>query len=172
MFKMATYCLAIIAICLLPIGCSREVPAENEALVVKPPTGWHLEHQTAEGLDFYSLRTDSKDHALLMFSKWPPPSKPDEIPSIVQTLAEGFLDQAKESTEFSLVDERYEIEQFSGDHCKGSYAVFRIETADTHTVQTMFMMSVDGQIWNGQFTGPSERWIEALKLLTTIKTKS
>ncbi len=161
----------MIAICLLLIGCSQEVPTENEVLVVEPPTGWNLKHQTAEGLD-YSLTTDSEGNSLLMFSKWPPPSKPDEIPSLVQKLADGFLDKAKTSTEFSLVDERYEIEQFAGDQCRGSYAMFQLEIANTNTVQVIFMMSVDGQVWNGQFTGPPERWIEALKLLMTIKKKS
>jgi len=33
----------------------------------------------------------------------------------------------------------------------------------------MFMMSVDGQTWSGQFTGTPDDWREALKLLKTIR---
>ena len=35
----------------------------------------------------------------------------------------------------------------------------------------MFMMSVDGQTWNGQFTGSPDGWKESLKLLKTIRSK-
>ena len=34
----------------------------------------------------------------------------------------------------------------------------------------MFMMSVDGRIWNGQFTGSRTDWEHALKLLKTLKS--
>jgi hypothetical protein len=33
----------------------------------------------------------------------------------------------------------------------------------------MFMMSVDGRVWNGQFTGPSNSWIQAIGVLKSVK---
>ena len=102
-----------------------------------------------------------------MFSKWPPRSRPEEIRDLVRTLADGFIEQAKGS--LTLISEKYEIEEFSGRQCKGSFVTFAFEIGDTHSVQAMFMMSIDGQIWNGQFTGTTEQWTEALDLLTSIK---
>jgi len=108
-----------------------------------------------------------------MFSKWPPPSRPEDIPALVRKLADGFVMQAKNSPEFTLTSEKYEVQQFAGDHCKGNYAIFQIKSADGNNTGTLavFMMSVDRQIWNGQFNGKMDDWVEALKLLKAITKK-
>ena len=107
-----------------------------------------------------------------MFSQWPPPSKPEDIPTLVQQLADGFLKEAKKSSEFTLTSEEYRIEQFAGEQCRGSYATFQTSIGGTNALQTMFMMSVDGEIWNGQFNGPSDAWRQALTVLRSIKKDS
>ena len=163
--------LTIIATCLVLLGCSTSAPVGQGPLVIHTPAGWLLEHDTPGGLDFYHLWTSSGKDGLLMFSKWPPPSRPEDIPELVRKVADGFVQQAKKSAEFTLVDEKYEFDQFAGDHCRGSYATFRVKSADTKAVQAMFMMSVGGEVWNGQFTGTAEQWKQAVRLLTTIKTK-
>jgi hypothetical protein len=104
-----------------------------------------------------------------MFSKWPVPTKPDEMPGLLWKLADGFVEQAKKPAKFELSSDLFEIEEFAGAQCSGNYAAFRFKSPNTNTVQTLFMMSVDGEVWNGQFTGKPEQWPQTLKLLMSIK---
>ncbi len=152
----------------------RFMPTEKGTLAIQPPAGWNLEHRTAGGLvDFYALKTGSGEvEGLLMFSKWPPPNRTEEIPGIVRKLADGFLEEAKKSAEFTLSSEKYEIEQFAGDHCQGSYVTFQTASGGTDALQAMFMMSVDGEMWSGQFTGKPDHWTVALGLLKALKKKA
>ena len=79
-----------------------------------------------------------------------------------------FIEQAKRSSAFTLASEDYHIEPFSGAHCEGSYARFRIRSGSADIIQVMFLMSVDGKLWNGQFTGTTESWTQALTVLKSI----
>ena len=88
---------------------------------------------------------------------------------MVQKLADGFLDQAKKSSEFTLATHEYHVEQFTGSQCQGSYAVFQTSSGGTNVLQTMFMMSVGDRVWNGQFTGPSNAWVQAIGVLKSVK---
>jgi hypothetical protein len=36
-------------------------------------------------------------------------------------------------------------------------------------LQAVFVMEVDGRIWNGQFTGPPDAWKQALTVLKDLK---
>jgi len=145
---MRTTLPAIILMALLLVGCS---PVSKGPLSFHSPTGWKVEHQTPGGrLHFYTVTASTPDGGLLMFSQWPPPSKPEDIPTLVQQLADGFLKEAKKSSEFTLTSDEYRIEQFAGEQCRGSYATFQTSIGGTNALQTMFMMSVDGEIWNGQ----------------------
>ena len=128
-----------------------------------------MEHQTPGSLHFYTLTAGTADGGLLMFSQWPAPSRPEEIPSLVQKLADGFLGQAKQSAELTLTSHEYRVEQFTGSQCQGSFAVFQVSSGGTNVLQTMFMMSVDGRVWNGQFTGPSNAWIQAIGVLKSVR---
>jgi hypothetical protein len=148
------------------VGCS---PASKGPLSFQSPPGWKVEHQTPGSLHFYSVTASTPDGGLMMFSQWPPPSRPEEIPALVRQLADGFLKIAKKSSEFRLASEEYRVEQFSGEHCQGSYATFQTISSGSNTLQTMFMMNVAGRIWNGQFTGPSDGWKQALTVLKSIK---
>jgi hypothetical protein len=143
--------------------------AEGPLQVSALPTGWKLKYNGANGIDFYSVATQAEGSGLLMFSRWPPPSKPEDIPALVRQIADGFANSAKKQPGLALTSEKHTLEPFTGDHCKGTYAVFRLGGAGAGTVQTMFAMSVDGQTWNGQFTGRPGDWAEALKLLATLK---
>lgn len=163
---MRTPLPTIIAVGFMLGGCS---PAGKELLSFQSPTDWTVEHQTPGGLDFYTVTASTPDEGLLMFSKWPPPSKPEDIPTLVQQLADGFLKEAKNLSEFTLASEEYDIEQFAGEQCQGSYATFQISSGGTNTLQAMFMMSVDGKIWNGQFTGAPDAWKQAITVLKSVK---
>ncbi len=132
------------------------------------PAGWTAKHQAPGGLDFYSVTTSTPGTGVLMFSPWPPANRPEDIPTLVQQIADGFRKQAKQSGT-ALASEDYRMEQFAGSYCQGSYATFRTGGPGTNTVQTMFMISVDGRIWNGQFTGPEADWKQAITLLRSIK---
>ena len=158
--------LIVIIVILTLVGCSS---AGKGTLSFQSPVGWKVEHQTPGGLHFYTVTAGTADGGLLMFSQWPPPSGPEEIPGLVQKLADGFLNQAKQSSGLTLASHEYRVEQFTGSQCQGSYAVFHIRSGGTNVLQTMFMMSVDGSVWNGQFTGPSSAWIQAIGVLKSIK---
>lgn len=102
-------------------GCS---PTGKGPLTFQPPAGWKVERQTLGGLHFYSLTANSPDGGLLMFSQWPPPSKPEDIPTILKQIADGFLKESKKPSGLTLANEQYHIEQFAGEQCQGSYAAF------------------------------------------------
>ncbi len=156
----------VIAALFALVGCS---PVGKGPLSFQSPARWKVEHQTPGGLHFYTVTAGTADGGLLMFSQWPPPSRPEEIPGLVQKLADGFLNKAKQSSEFTLVTQEYRVEQFTGPQCQGSYAVFQISSSGTNVLQAMFMMSVDGTVWSGQFTGPSNAWIQAIGVLKSVK---
>ncbi len=147
--------------------------AADGPLDVPVPAGWKMEYQGTDGLDFYSVVPQPAGSGLLMFYKWPPPAKPEEIPALVRNLAGDFVAAVKKGKAV-LASEKCEVEGFVGAHCKGSYVVFRFksEGVDGPQMHAVFMMSVDGLIWNGQFTGKPDDWAGALKLLNAIKKKN
>ncbi|MCO5053712.1 MAG: hypothetical protein M9920_15645 [Verrucomicrobiae bacterium] len=167
---MRSSLLIIFVFTLVMAGCAP--PAAKGPLSFQLPPDWSMEYQSPGGLHFYTVIAGTPDGGLLMFSQWPPPNKPQEIPGLVQKIADGFLDQARKSSEFSLATQEYRIEQFASIRCQGSYAVFQTNNGGTNIWQTVFMMSVDGRVWNGQFTGPSNAWIQAIGLLKSIKDDS
>ena len=147
--------------------------AADGPLDVPVPAGWKMEYQGTDGLDFYSVVPQPAGSGLLMFYKWPPRTKPEEIPALVRNLAGDYVDAVKKGSAVLAGDKR-EVEGFAGAHCKGSYVVFRFkgEDAGGPPMHAIFMMSADGLIWNGQFTGKPDDWAEALKLLNAIKKKN
>lgn len=156
----------IILLALMLVGCSR---TDRGPLSFQSPVGWKVEHHAPGGLHFYTVTAQTPDNSLLMFSPWPPPSSPEDIPALVQKLADGFRDQAKKSSEFALASDEYRVEQFAGEHSQGSFAAFQVTSNGTNAVQAMFMMNVDGRLWHGQFTGPPDAWEQALTVLKSIK---
>ena len=156
------------AVCVLPLmflGCS----PPQKALSFSPPTGWSVEHKQPGGLHSYSVTARRPSDGQLEFSQWPVAGKPEDISRLIQEVVSYFLDQARTSPQFKLAGEEYRLEQFAGEHCHGTYATFRMGGADTNTLQVIFMMGVDTNIWSGQFTGSPDAWKQALSVLTSVK---
>ncbi|MCX6900238.1 MAG: hypothetical protein NT105_16260 [Verrucomicrobia bacterium] len=151
-------------------GCHLAVAAEGP-LAMTLPEGWRLEYKGDNGVDFYSVTPAIASNGLLMFFKWPPPARPEEIPALVRKLADGFVKAAARTGKYKLTSKQYEVERLEGEHCTGNHAAFWFKSGTDDQVQGIFMLNVDGQIWNGQFTGQSENWLQALRLLKTIKKK-
>jgi hypothetical protein len=85
-------------------------------------------------------------------------------------MADAFIQQAANSKNFTLADQNHDLQSFTSDHCKGNYVVFHIQSATpTNNVQVLFLMTVDGQAWNGQYAGQGDGWDVSLKLLKGIK---
>ncbi len=163
---MRTLLSTIVVVMLMVVGCSK---TGRGPLSFQFPTDWKVEHKTPGGRDFYTVTGKTPGKGLLMFSQWPPPSSPEDIPGLVQKLADGFRERAKKSSAFALASEDHRVEQFAGEHCQGSFAVFQLGSGGTNTVQAMFMMSVGRRVWNGQFTGPPDAWKQAITVLKSIK---
>ena len=159
--------LVMLAVTVLWNGCSR--PSEGP-LSFTIPVGWKVEYKDSAGTHFYSLVTDAPENEILMVSKWPPPNTPQEIPSLVEKLADGFLSEVKKSPELKVLAPDYHVEHFIGSQSEGSYAVFEIDNGGTNTCQSMFMLNVGNVVWHGQFTGPRSTWGQALAILKTVKS--
>lgn len=104
-----------------------------------------------------------------MFSPWPAPTKVTAVPQLVKELAVGFVAGIRKSNEISLISEEFTVEHFKGTQAEGRYVAFRFEKEESEAVQAMFMFSVAGNIWNGQFTGSKEEWKHSIELLTSLK---
>lgn len=156
----------LIFLVLMLVGCSQ---SSHDPLTFQAPNGWKIEHQTPGGLHLYSVKAGPPGGGLLNFSPWLSQATPEELPALVRQLAETFLNEAQQSSKFTLASHKYQVEHFSGERCQGSYVVLQIGSSSTNLLQTMFMMSVDGSIWHGQFTGPSSEWSEAITVLKSIR---
>ena len=57
------------------------------------PPGWKLQYNgsTANGTDNYVLTLSKPSSGVFLFSRWPPPSKPEDIPSLVREQADRFV---------------------------------------------------------------------------------
>lgn len=144
----------IIILTLILFGCSQ---SSKDPLTFLSPDGWKVEHKTPGDFHFYSLRAGPPGGGLLMFSQWPVPSRPEDIPTLVRQWADD------------LPSHEYQVEQFTGEQSQGSYVVFQIGSSASNLMQSIFFLSVDGSIWNGQFTGPSNEWAQALIVLKSIR---
>lgn len=159
--------IPIIGIALVLVGCSPHRPVEKGSLTIQPSAGWKIEHQPGE-VESYML-TSTSGKGWFMLNQVGPPTRPEEFPAIVRKFVDAFVKQIKESAEFTLTDDKYVVEEFAGDHCKGSFATLRVRGEGTESLRITFMMSVDGQTWNGQFNGKVEQWPQVLKMLKSIK---
>ena len=166
---MRKHIQAVIVLGLLFAGC---LTARPGSLSFQTPGAWKSLDQPSGGTDSYAFT--NKAGNLLMFSPWPPPSKPEDIPALVRQLSDRFVKDAKNAqalTNVSFPTYEYRISQFSGPHCNGSYVTFEATVRSTGTKiwQAKFLMSVDGLVWNGQFTGPPAAWEQALAMLKSTK---
>ncbi len=147
-------------------GCS---PGGEGPVSFQSPADWKVEWKKNGKIDSCALTTPTAGQGLLMFAPWPPRNRPEEIPSLVEKLANQFKRQAGMSSGFQLASDEYNIVPFSGAHCQGRYATFRINSGPADILQAMFLMDIDGQLWSGQFTGTTESWTQALSVLKSIR---
>lgn len=157
-FITSLLCLVV----LMPVTTA----AEQGPLAVDAPIGWDVEYQGDDGIQFYTVTRKDDENALLMFNRWPVPGGREQIPGLINGMAEAFLKEAKASKEFKLETVEYEIQNLEGEAFSGRFVVFQVEGG---FVQTMFMLSDGHGIWNGQFSGSEERWDEAIGILKKLK---
>lgn len=150
----------------LTVFAAAQTPEAKQPLVVQTPANWEVTYKGDNGVQFYSVIRKEVEPALLMFSRWPAPGNKDQIPSLIDTLANGFINEMKKHEEIKLESLDYKKEKIEGDSYSGEFALFTVQNG---MVQTMFMISDGDGIWNGQFTGSKERWAEALDILKKLK---
>jgi hypothetical protein len=157
---------SIIAVLILMATTIAQAEEVKVPLIVDAPSQWSVDFKGDKGIQFFTVKRIEAEPALLMFSRWPAPGNKDQIPKLVETIAKGFLDQAKMNPVIQLESEEYKNEKIEGVEFSGEYVSFAVSTG---ILQTMFMLSDGDGIWNGQFTGSKERWIEALEILKKLK---
>jgi len=163
---MRTLLPTVLAVLL--VGCS---PADKSPLSVQLPANWKAQHKLTDGDDYYTITAKKRADGLLTFSTFPPVSAaPENLPELVKALADEYLKEAKNSKDFTVVSEDYQVEQFGGGQCQGSYATLQLRRGGANIVQALFVMQVDGRIWSGQFTGVPDAWKQALTVLKNLKT--
>ena len=129
-----------------------------------------MEYQRAGELSFYTVTSSDPEQYALMFYEWPAPSQPREIRELLQALSDGFLmHMTNTSPQATVLNPESKIEPIMGDVCRGNYVLFRVRDGEMETIQTMFMVAVDGKLWNGQFTGTAEEWPCAWNLIRSIR---
>jgi hypothetical protein len=153
----------VIVAALIMAGCSRG------PLAFQLPAGWNAEHQKPGGFHCYTLTAAAPQNGVLVLSQWPSPNRPEEMPLLVRQMAEGFLRQPQQSSDFRVMTRQYRVERFAGRGCQGSYAVFWINSGGTNALEMLFMMSVDGRVWNGEFTGSSNGCMQAFAVLKSVR---
>ena len=159
--------LLLLAMAWATSGSSPHSSVARGSLSIPSSAGWKIEHDL-EGVESYML-TSTSGKGWFRLIQWAPPLRPEEFPAIVRKFADGFVKKIKESAEFKLTDEKYVVEEFAGDHCKGCFATLRVRGEGIESLRIAFMLSVDGQVWNGQFNGKIEQWPEVFKMLKSIK---
>jgi hypothetical protein len=140
--------------------------AEGPLIVTTSPE-WTVKYNGEKGIQFYTVKKPGNKDLVLMFSVWPPSRDPKEIPKLIDQMAKGFAEQAKNNPELKTVDLNYSIEPIQGDTFSGSMFRFKYPGG----VQIGFMISNGDGIWNGQYTGPEAEWKDALKPPPPQKTK-
>lgn len=139
---------------------------ENEQpLEVEAGPEWSIEYQ-GDGVSFYSLSREDQDDLHFMFSRWPAPGGRDQIPELVEKIAEGLLAEAKDNDEIQLAKHDYKIEILNKGDFPGRAAVFETENDE---LQTMFFISDGRGLWNGQFGGSASVWAEAKEILAKLR---
>lgn len=134
------------------------------------PTGWESFDQNAAGRHLYLVRTrlDRKveDRALLAFHSTLLPPKLKDIPAYVRDLAELQVKYASTN----LASKEYHMQKLLGPQCEGSYVTFECTNSlGGKFTSAFFALSVGGEVWNGQFTGPLGAWKQALAVLQTAR---
>lgn len=127
---------------------------------------WTVKYDNSKGNQFYSLSRTQGENVILIFSRWPAPGNADQMPGFLEQMANKFLDIAKTNPRIKLDSSTYTQGEFIGYPYSGKYVEFTIKGG---MKQVMFMFSDGDGIWNGQYTGSADGWIEAMEVLKSIK---
>ena len=159
----------LLAALVLVAACSRG-GAKAVSLDFAVPEGWSTPRKDRSGGTAYALYA-KEGGGVLTFSKWTGPGQAADIPRLEQTLSGEFLKRVQESDVLALRDEQYERGQIAGGHCQGQFVIFHMKTGESTNLTSVFMFSVDGQLWHGSFSGSAAQWAQALKVLGELKYK-
>jgi hypothetical protein len=159
--------LLSITVVFLSFGLSALAESEAGPFQVHAATGWSVKYQGDNGVQLYSItRPPQEGFILLMFSRKPGKGNREQIAEYIDYMAKGFPERVKKNPMLKLDSERYTKEEFKGDSFSGEFVVF---TFANGAKQAMFMFGDSDEAWSGQYSGPSERWLEALEILKAIK---
>jgi hypothetical protein len=143
------------------------VHAAESAFVWQLPEGWKMTVEAEQQFHTFSIASGD---GVMMFSKWPAPTKPKEIPKTLKVMADKFPELLK-GRGGALKKDEAEIGEIKGSLFQGSFALFELK-APAEGVQTMFMVhDGKGGVFNGQFTGSAKAWEKGLELVKTTKLK-
>lgn len=158
----------IVLITLFAVGCSEFTRSPSGPLKYSAPLGWKVKYDGKKGVGFYSATPAEPGFNLLMFSKWPFSSESVDISTFVGKLAEEFRSSIAKFP-YTFTNSQPQIEQLAGASCSGRYVVFQFKMGEKEILQAMFMLNVEGEIWNGQFTGSPQDWTRSLELLKSLE---
>ncbi len=141
--------------------------AAESPFVWQVPEGWTLSVKEEMGFHTFSVGTGM---GLMLLSKWPAATKPEDIAKTVKLMGEKFAKGAKAKDLFLKKDEP-QLGEIKGELFQGNFALFELKEPDD-MVQSSFMVhDGKGGVFNGQFTGKATDWEKALTLLKTAKAK-
>lgn len=164
----------LFSLSLISLACTAlaENTGDTGPLVVETPPGWTVTYQEAGATRIYTFNhSEPLPMKVLLMSEWPAGGNKESIPALMDTLATGFLNQAKQS-QIPLKTQNYTIKNIAGPAYSGQYVGFILDLPeDTPQVQTLFMIGDDNGLWNGQYTGPLDEWKQVLKMLGTLQKK-
>jgi hypothetical protein len=127
---------------------------------------WSVQYDNSKKTQLYTLSRPQGENITLMFSRWPAPGNADQMPGFLDQMATTFLDRAKTNPKIKLESSDYTKGEFLGNPFSGNYVQFTIKS---NMKLVMFMFSDGNGIWNGQYTGSADGWIEAMEVLKGIQ---
>ena len=155
-----------VAVLSLFLGHSACADATSGPLVVTPAADWTVKYQKENDTESYSLIPPQGQNVLLTFSRWPAPGNADQIPGFLDTMAKKFAELAQRNPKIKLASTDYTKGEFLGDPFSGNYVQFTIKGG---LKQVLFMFSDGTGIWNGQYIGPADGWLDAMEVLKAVK---
>jgi flagellar hook assembly protein FlgD len=140
----------------------------KQSLIVEAPATWKVEFNGDKGMQVYTvvLREDG-DTGLFRITRWPDEAgNVKQIPEQIEASAKNFLADAKDSKDFKVKTEKYQIEEITGDTFSGRFVMLEM---DNGTIQTIFMIGDAEGVWSGVYSGTKERWAEVVSILKKLK---
>lgn len=159
--------LLSVAVSLILIGLPAHADSSTGPLVVTPQTAdWTVKYQKDANGESYTLVPPAGQNILLTFSRWPAPGNADQMPGFLDQMAAKFADLAQRNPKIKLASTDFTQGEFIGDPFSGKYVEFTIKGG---LKQVLFMFSEGDGIWNGQYIGPADGWLDAMEVLKGIK---